>query len=273
MDRLQAMRTFMQVLEAGTFTSAAAALGVGQPTVSKHVSRLEAELGVSLLDRSTHDLSPTPAGAELYRRSVALLAAAEAAEAATKGADGRPSGTLRVSAPPILWPVLARRLAQLLAESPALSLTVVGPDSSADVTLSLAARGGAPVLVGVQRAYAAPSWLEEHGTPSEPSALSSLPCVSCAGQRQWLLGGEPVTISARMTVPDLSAAAAAAAAGVGAALLPEWAADGLVSLLPEHAGLPLPVWAQHPEHRFLPPAIAALLEHLAIASGEEDGGR
>ena len=57
------MRTFMAVLETGSFTSAASSLGVGQPTVSKYVSRLESALGVALLERSTHQLSPTPAGA------------------------------------------------------------------------------------------------------------------------------------------------------------------------------------------------------------------
>lgn len=263
MDRVQAMRTFMRVLETGSFTAAASALGVGQPTVSKHVSRLEASLGVALLERSTHELAPTPAGAELYRRCETLMGALDAAEVATLAADGLPSGTLRVAAPPSLWPLLARELGALLASSPALSVRVLPAGSDADVTLTLEPQlDAAPILAGARQVRASAAWIEAHGEPASLDALAELPCVCTPEQERWTLGASSAAIEARMVVPDLAAAADAARAGAGAALLPAWAAAGLEVLLPELHGAPVPVWARYPERRYQPPAIAALLELL-----------
>lgn len=263
MDRLQAMRTFMRVLETGSFTAAASALGVRQPTVSKHVSRLEASMGVALLERSTHELSPTPAGAELYRRCETLLGALDAAEAATRSADGQPSGVLRVAAAAVLWPLLARELGALLSSSPALSIRILPSGSDADVTLTLEAQLDAvPILAGVRQVYASADWIAAHGAPDTPDALHGLPCVCTPDQERWVLGDVSVSVAARMVVPDLMAAASAARAGAGAALLPAWAAGGLEPLFPSHLGTPMPVWARYRDQRYQPPAVSALLEQL-----------
>lgn len=263
MDRLQEMRTFMRVLETGSFTSAASALGVGQPTVSKHVSRLESALGVALLERSTHELAPTAAGAELYRRCETLMGALDAAEGATRAADGLPSGTLRVAAPPVLWPLLSRLSGTLLSSSPALSIRILHAGSDADVALTLEEQiDAAPILPGTRQVCASADWLEGHEVPAAPDALAALPCICTPDQERWVLGGASVAVSARMVVPDLSAAADAARAGAGVALLPSWAAEGLEPLLPEHLGVPMPVWARYPQQRYQPPAIASLLALL-----------
>ena len=62
MDRIDAMRLFVRVAEAGNFSKAAAALGVGQPTVSRRIQDLEAQLDVTLFQRTTRALSLTEAG-------------------------------------------------------------------------------------------------------------------------------------------------------------------------------------------------------------------
>jgi len=69
MDRLAAMETFVRVIEAGSFSSAAKQLRVGQPAVSKTIAQLENRLGVRLLLRSTHGLTPTDAGHDFYERA------------------------------------------------------------------------------------------------------------------------------------------------------------------------------------------------------------
>src|SRR5947208_6207004 len=66
MDRLAAMEAFVRVIEAGSFSSAAKQLRVGQPAVSKTIAQLEDRLGVRLLMRSTHGLTPTDAGRDFY---------------------------------------------------------------------------------------------------------------------------------------------------------------------------------------------------------------
>lgn len=259
MDRLQAMRTFMRVLETGSFTAAAAALGVGQPTVSKHVSRLEAQVGATLLERSTHELAPTPAGAELYRRSARLLSALDATDDAVRAADGQPQGTLRIAAPAVLWPTITTRLGGLLGGNAGLSITLFA-DGPADLTLRLGALpDGQRLLPGEQRVYASPRWLEAHGPVA---SLSTVGCIALAGVRSWRLGEADVPIQARFVAPDIASAAAAARAGVGVALLPAWAADGLDVVSEAWVASGPAVWAHHAPARFPAPALSAVIEAL-----------
>src|ERR1700738_5368448 len=99
MDRLAAMETFVRVIEAGSFSSAAKQLRVGQPAVSKTIAQLEDRLGVRLLLRSTHALTPTDAERDFYQRAKRSIEEVEEAEAAARGAAATLSGRLRVNAP------------------------------------------------------------------------------------------------------------------------------------------------------------------------------
>ena len=100
MDRLQAMTTFVRVVEAGSFSGAARVLNVGQPAVSKTVAQLEQRLQVKLLLRSTHGLKPTEAGLRFYERARVAIQEADEAELAARGAGAGLSGRLRISAAP-----------------------------------------------------------------------------------------------------------------------------------------------------------------------------
>lgn len=99
MDRLVAMETFVRVIDAGSFSSAAKQLRVGQPAVSKTIAQLEDRLGVRLLLRSTHGLTPTEAGRNFYERAKRSIEEAEEAELAARGTAAALTGRLRISAP------------------------------------------------------------------------------------------------------------------------------------------------------------------------------
>ena len=73
MDQIQAMRIFVRVVEAGTFTRAADSLGLPKGTVTKQIQALEARLRVKLLNRTTRRVTVTPDGAAYYDRTVRLL--------------------------------------------------------------------------------------------------------------------------------------------------------------------------------------------------------
>src|SRR5580700_9735744 len=92
MDRLAAMETFVRVIEAGSFSGAAKQLRIGQPAVSKTIAQLEDRLGVRLLLRSTHGLTPTEAGRGFYERAKRSIEEAEEVEAAARGAAVSLSG-------------------------------------------------------------------------------------------------------------------------------------------------------------------------------------
>jgi DNA-binding transcriptional LysR family regulator len=104
MDRLAAMETFVRVIEAGSFSSAAKQLRVGQPAVSKTIAQLEDRLGVRLLLRSTHRLTPTDAGRDFYERAKRSIEDVEEAEAAARGAAVTLSGRLAGQCAPDLRP-------------------------------------------------------------------------------------------------------------------------------------------------------------------------
>ena len=96
MDQIQAMRIFVRVVEAGTFTRAADSLNLPKATVTKHVPALEERLRVKLLNRTTRRVTVTPDGAAYYERTVRLLSDFDDIEASMSSAQSRPSGRLRV---------------------------------------------------------------------------------------------------------------------------------------------------------------------------------
>lgn len=97
MDRLAAMEAFVRVVDAGSFSGAAKQLRVGQPAVSKTIAQLEDRLGVRLLLRSTHGLTPTESGQNFDERAKRSIEEAEEAELAARGAAATLMGRLRIS--------------------------------------------------------------------------------------------------------------------------------------------------------------------------------
>src|SRR6218665_607327 len=96
MDRLLAMRVFVRVVEAGTFTRAAGSLNLPRPAVTKLVQGLESHLRVKLLQRTTRRVSVTSEGATYYERAVRWLGELDDFEAGMANAQASPQGRLRV---------------------------------------------------------------------------------------------------------------------------------------------------------------------------------
>ena len=98
MNRLSTMEVFVRVIETGSFSGAARVLRIGQPAVSKAVAQIEQRLGVRLLVRTTHGLSPTESGESFYEHAKRSIEEAEEADLAARGVGAALSGRLRVSA-------------------------------------------------------------------------------------------------------------------------------------------------------------------------------
>jgi DNA-binding transcriptional LysR family regulator len=99
MDRFDAMRAFVRVVEAGSFTKAADTLHMSRTTVTQLVQQLEARLRVRLLNRTTRRVNVTVDGAAYYERAASLLAELDDMESGLPGADTAPRGQLRVDVP------------------------------------------------------------------------------------------------------------------------------------------------------------------------------
>ena len=118
-NQMQAMRVFVRVVEAGTFTSAANSLRMPKPTVTKLVQALEAHLRIRLLNRTTRRVTVTPDGSAYYERVVRLLGDLEDIESSVTHAKQRPRGRLRIDAGAavsnfIIVPALARRFSRVI---------------------------------------------------------------------------------------------------------------------------------------------------------------
>ena len=99
-ESTEGFETFVSIVEAGSISAAARALGVPRETLSRRLLRLEERLGVWLLHRSSRQLDLSPAGEVLFGRVRPLVLAAREANEAVRALDGEPRGLLRVSVPP-----------------------------------------------------------------------------------------------------------------------------------------------------------------------------
>ena len=98
MDRLTEMQVFNAVVDNTGFTGAANKLGISKSAVSKHITSLEARLGVTLLNRTTRRVSPTEIGLAYYHKSINVLESAQEADLMVKAMQSEPMGTLRITA-------------------------------------------------------------------------------------------------------------------------------------------------------------------------------
>jgi DNA-binding transcriptional LysR family regulator len=288
---LNDITAFLAVARAGSFTKAAAKLGVSQSALSQTIRNLEAGLGLRLLMRTTRSVSPTDAGERLLEAVGARLEEIEAELAALSALRDKPAGTVRIAssehaADLILWPVLHK----FLPRYPDINVEIIVDNGLTDIVRE---RLDAGVRLGEQVAkdmvalrigpdlrmavVGAPSYFEGRTRPQTPQDLTSHQCVNlrlptAGGLYAWefekngrelrvRVEGQLAFNSARMNVK-------AALAGHGLAFVPEDRvrehinAGRLVRVLadwcPPFAGFHL----YYPSRRQLTPAFAVLVNAL-----------
>ncbi|TKI06881.1 HTH-type transcriptional activator AaeR [Martelella alba] len=186
MERLNRMMVFAQVVEGGSFTSAARQLQTSVSSVSQTVAKLEAELQIKLLNRSTRSIGLTEAGKIYYQGCRKMLAEFTAVHEQLYAFNNTPIGTLRIgSSSTMAQNVLAIITADMLKEYPGLSVNLITGIPAPDVIaygLDLVVRVGAlsdsslfskrlgamPMVV-----CAAKSYLAAHGTPEKPGDIAN----------------------------------------------------------------------------------------------------
>ena len=186
------LAAFLAVARAGGFRDAARKSGVSASGLSTAIRRLEAKLGVRLLNRTTRSVSPTEAGDRLIERLTPLLSEMDAALDALNAFRDRPAGTLRLNVPAgVARTVLPPILSAFLRTYPDIHVDVVVEDGFVDI-LSAGCDAGVryderlakdmiavPIGPRVQRfaTAAAPAYLGGHGRPQHPRDLLSHACL------------------------------------------------------------------------------------------------
>jgi DNA-binding transcriptional LysR family regulator len=283
------MAVFARVVEAQSFTAAAAQLGMSRSAVSKTIAALEDRLGARLLNRTTRRLALTEVGQAFYERSARIVAEAEDAELAVSSLQAVPRGTLRINAPVSFGALhLAPALADFLQRYPELRVDIALADRVVDLLdegYDLAVRIGALAdssLIARRLAdnhmvvCAAPAYWRRRGRPDEPRDLARHACLTYAYQHNpntWPFAGPDGPFAVRVEGPlvsnngDLSRAAALA--GLGVVALPRFlcgpdlAAGRLEPVLGAWMPPPTGIHAVYPHARHLSVKVRAFLDFLA----------
>lgn len=255
---IEDLRTFIEVADAGGVSQAARRLGVSKSIVSRRLSRLEAELGIQLLARTTRGAALTEAGVTFREHAARACAEIDVARE-TILPTGDLRGRLRIAAPLSFGPThLAPVLAELAGKHPLLHVYAGYSDRFVDIVgegfdcavrvgylsdSSLVARRIGPIY---GKLVASPDYIKKHGAPETPDELLTHQALM-QGTETWRFIDGDKTVSVhpqgRFKADNGTALAAAAVAGLGVAALPDFLTeDHLVSgaLVPVMMRYPLP---------------------------------
>ena len=296
MDRITGVQLFARIVETGSFSKASADLGITQPTATKHVAALEAQLGARLLNRNTRGVSATEIGALYYDKCKTIQRTLEEADNLASLLQSKVGGQLRINTSVAFGRRVVMPLAlRFMHEHPDINIDLVFDDryvnlveQGIDVALrmgkladsSLGARylGTNPWLVAASAAY-----LKRAGEPKTPKDLARHACLiysSVQGDERWQFTDTKghalsVPVQGPLRSNNLSAVLAAARAGHGVAVLPwyvarESLADGSIVQVLAHQQLPAQeLHAVFPSPKLVPSKVATFIDFLQAAIGPE----
>jgi DNA-binding transcriptional LysR family regulator len=290
MENLNALVVFSRVAESRSFTAAAQRLGLTSSAVSKSIARLETELGVRLLNRSTRLVTLTNDGASFYDRCRDILALVEEAEGAVTLAQATPHGRLRVQMPVGFGRrVAVPALRELARKHPGLVVDVELSDRIADIAYE---GFDAAIQIGqvsderlVARtlcrlrftALASPEYLARHGEPQTPDDLDHHQCLAyvspiTGGYRPWEFAkdGQSITkrVSGSLNVNHADSLVEAAIAGMGIVMISNFISANAITtgqlkpILTDYVAPGPKVYLVYPPTRMMSVKLRALIEAL-----------
>ncbi|WP_421570836.1 LysR family transcriptional regulator [Stenotrophomonas sp. PD6] len=291
---LNAVRMLVQVAEARSFTAAAGQLGVSQSGLSRAIGRLESELGVRLLHRTTRNVSLTPDGRQFVEHCTPLLCGLEDAERKLGDRPCTPSGVLKLTAPSMFGrKVLVPLAGQLTAAYPQLQFELVLNDRLVDLVeegfdaaLRTGPIGDVRMVARPLRplrwvTVASPAYLARHGAPATVDALHDHTCLAVRNLRSGRLvdwqfrdgdGLRDFTAPARMVFDSGDPLVEGALAGIGIVQVMDFAvadalADGrLQRVLEPFEGRTRALSLVYPPSRQASPKLTVLAEALSAGT-------
>ncbi|CAI9416798.1 HTH-type transcriptional regulator DmlR [Pleomorphomonas sp. T1.2MG-36] len=293
MDIVGTLRTFLRVVETGSFSAAALDLKLTQPAVSRQVSALEAHLGQRLLNRSTTALALTPEGERTIPMALKVIEAVDALGEST-GPAGTVSGKVRLSLPAPLGLFASERIGALLDRHRELQVELLFREDPSDLVgegIDLEVRLG-PVhdagligrRIGWTTAYlvAAPAYLAKRGAPRTPDDLNGHDCICYrrgGDGSSWLFSNRmeelAVRVAPRLVVDSAVAVHRAALAGSGLTILshilavPDIESGRLVCLMPDFPPARLPLNLVYPSRRNMPLRVRTVIDYLVAAMRDD----
>ncbi len=296
MDRIEAIRLFIRVVDLGSFSKAAADLRIGQPAATKRVAQLEKQLGARLLHRSTHGVTPTEIGLLYYEKCKLIAHHVEEAQSVAGLLQSQVQGVLRVSTSVAFGRrVLVPLLMRFMREHPQLQIDLNFDDRYVNLVeqgMDVAIRMGRLEDSTLGARYlglnpwvlvASSDYLKAHGTPQAPADLAAHDALiysTVQGDARWNFTsakGKMLSIPVKgpLRSNSLSALLAAARSGMGVAALPRYVAEESLktsAVTPLLTDWTLPVQEIHAvfsSPRLVPAKVSTFVAWLQGAFGED----
>ncbi|BCG88250.1 LysR family transcriptional regulator [Mesorhizobium sp. 113-3-9] len=285
---LSGVSVLAAVVEGGTFVKAAELIGITDSGVSRAIGRLEARLGVRLLERTTRSLSLTDEGRRFYEEVKPHLNAIEDAAIVASGTASAVRGRLKVDIDPFFLPlVLAGRLGAFCDRHPELTIEFVSKEQFGDLVsdgIDLAIRFGQPrfstlvarkLIEAPILTVASPRYIERHGRPGDPVDLSAHRCLQFLDPHSgtpfdwaFVRGEETIEVptSGPLTFTDPKSMLEECIAGTGVTQVISWgvgdllAEGALIDLFPDWHGELFPLFAFHPSRKHPPAKVRAFVD-------------
>ncbi|EJN6961316.1 LysR family transcriptional regulator [Photobacterium damselae] len=289
MPQIDDLVLFTQVIEHGSFSKVAELNSITKSVVSKRISKLESELGIQLIYRTTRKLTITEAGEVLYHRAKSISQVAQSAFDAVTGYSEALSGTIKMSVPTISGELLlAESVSEFCKKHPGLTVNMSLDNHFVDLVagnFDLVIRTGyledssliaRHIFNSRWVLCASPEYLAQHGIPNTPKDLLRHNCLGynhqASGSFDWqfIRNDEVYTlrVAGNFSSDNAAALKKVALAGNGIAYLPtclvydELHNDKLVEILSEHAGKVVGIYAVYPYTKKPAKRIQALIEHI-----------
>lgn len=290
---IPALRTFIDVMDLGSFAAVARRRDLDPSSISRIISGLEAETGTRLFQRTTRRLSPTEAGIVLYERIHPLINELEDSLELAKDVSSDPKGTLRITASVAFGQkILAPALKLFRDQYPLLHIELVLTDRNIDLIaerIDIALRHGPSTdstLIGTKlrgtryRVCASPCFIEKIKTPMKPEDLSDLDCLRMplTGHRTlWKFRDHSgqvidVPVDGSIIISNPMALLEATLSGCGPALLVDWIADdeitkgNLTDLFPDYevtaTDFDTGVWLLYTSRNYMPNKTRAFIDFM-----------
>lgn len=288
MDRIDAMRAFVAVVSEGSFSHAASSIQLSPQLVSKYVSKLEEQLDVRLLHRTTRKVSLTEAGTHYYQHAQQILLSIDEMDSQLSGLQQSPKGTLRISAPvSFALKHMATLVAEFQMRYPLVNVDLQLNDRKVDIvdegfdvairigqlkSSSLIAKYISPIRIML---CASPEYLKQYGTPTKPEDLKihrylhySYMEIDIKNEILRWLKVQNNRNSSELHSNNGDILVEAAIAGAGIILQPSFIASKalqsgkLIQILPDFEPDPIGLYAVYAHRKLLPNKVRCFIDFM-----------
>ncbi|CAH6794213.1 LysR family transcriptional regulator [Vibrio chagasii] len=289
MDKYRNMQLFCTVVDRGSFSKAAKALGITPAIVGRHIAAMEESLGFRLLNRTTRSMHLTPGGKAYYEGAQTVLSQIEQLEdSLTTAHQNNPEGLIRLSAPDAMGPFLMKAIKDFRAEYSGIRFDLALSNSKSnlieeeiDLSIRFAFELQDSSYIATKLGesefglYAAPSYIDAHHVPSNYSDLKNHDCLHMGSSRDgdyWMLTVDGKSLSYRQqwvaVISDTNTLIQATVDGMGIAMIPSvfvntHIINGDLIKIENVAEFPIVnIYGMYPTRKHVPYRLSLFLEYL-----------